>query len=280
MTFAELVEAYCAVHLNAADLVMRKWLGMIGHISAWDVGSDHLEAGVAAMQAAGYANSTINRNVSQIGSIYRWAKLKRMSPKGHHSPALGVPDLPEAQRRVEISDDDMRRLLAGALAFSNRAFGCFVHLVRDTGCRRSEILERCWKDFDLDACRVTLPPGTTKTGKGRTVFFSEATRDLLLRVFPHREPGIMPFQGRIPGVAIDFRRQWGELTKAIGRTDLHVHDLRHHRAAELLKSGQTAPVVAQILGHGVQVLEQRYGHLPDAHLEQAARRTLAERRAA
>ena len=74
---------------------------------------------------------------------------------------------------------------------------------------------------------------------------------------------------RRPGQPTDYRRQWYELTAAIGRPDLHMHDLRHHRAAELLKAGNTIAVAAQVLGHSSLILQRRYGHLETATLRAA-----------
>ena len=59
------------------------------------------------------------------------------------------------------------------------------------------------------------------------------------------------------------------VTKEIGLPDLHMHDLRHAAAADLLRSGVTLGVAAQVLGHSPQVLARRYGHLETATLRQA-----------
>ena len=55
----------------------------------------------------------------------------------------------------------------------------------------------------------------------------------------------------------------------IGRKDLHMHDIRHAAAANLLRAGVTLGVAAQVLGHDPAVLARRYGHLETAALRAA-----------
>ena len=56
-----------------------------------------------AMTEAGYRASTINRDISQIGSIYKWAARKRMTPPGFRSPTAGIERLVENLRVIHLS---------------------------------------------------------------------------------------------------------------------------------------------------------------------------------
>lgn len=266
-TFTELVEAYCAVVFDGADLRMRKWVAALGDLSAWDVTNEQVSAAAEEMLAGGYKASSVNRDTSQIGSIYRWAIAKKMPPKGFISPSRGIERYEETMRHVEISAAEISKLLKGAHGFRDRRFAVYVRLLHETGCRKGEILERVWKDVNLDTCQITVL--TTKTGKPRTLFFSPETAALMRRVWPNRNETSLLFEGRIRGASIDYRAQWKALTTAIGRPDLHQHDLRHHRAAELLKAGNTLAVASQVLGHSSLILHRRYGHLETGHLQGA-----------
>jgi integrase len=266
-TFAELVDAYCAVVYDGADLRMRKWVVALGDLSAWEVKTEQVTAAAKAMVEAGYKVSSVNRDTSQIGTIYRWAIEKNMPPKGFISPTRGIPRYEEDMRRVEISAAEIAKLLKGAHGFRDRRFAVYVRLLHDTGCRKGEVVERRWKDVDLDNCTITCQ--TTKTGKPRVLHFTPETAALMLRVWPKRNPDDLLFEGRIKGSSINYRAQWSALTTAIGRPDLHQHDLRHHRAAELLKAGNTLAVASQVLGHSSLILHKRYGHLETGHLKAA-----------
>lgn len=69
LTFAELVCAFSAATLDETDLRLRKWLPAFGHLSAWTITSEQLEAAAQAMREHGYAGATVNRDVSSIGSL-------------------------------------------------------------------------------------------------------------------------------------------------------------------------------------------------------------------
>ncbi|WP_305073453.1 tyrosine-type recombinase/integrase [Propionivibrio sp.] len=268
MTFRELVAAYCAVQFDGADLRLRKWVDCFGDESAWSITADQVALAAEALRQSGYYRpASINRDTSHIGTIYRWAKQKRMAPRGFVSPTLGVVRYDEAIRRVEISAAEITKLLCGALAHRDRRFAVYVRLLMETGARRGEVRERRWQDVDLDGRSITVLE--TKTDKPRVLFFSEETAALMRRVWPKRNPEDLLFEGRRKNYPINYRRAWEDLTAAIGRPDLHQHDLRHHRAAELLKAGTTLGVAAQVLGHSSLILQRRYGHLENAALRAA-----------
>lgn len=151
------------------------------------------------------------------------------------------------------------KLLSKA-AFRDKRFGLFVAMLADSGCRKSEVLERSWSELDIEGRRLVIP--MTKNGDSRTLFFSQETMALATKLKPKEDRLI--FAGRRHGGSspINFRRPWEELTKMIGRPELHMHDLRHHVAASLLEAGVTIGVASQVLGHRDHaVLMRRYAHL-------------------
>ena len=270
LTFCELVRAFQSVTLDDSDYHTRKFMEAFGDRSAWSITSTELTRAAQAMFESGaYKPCTINRNLSCIGSVYSWARKKHLCPPGFVSPTLAVRRYEEAARVVFITPDQITRLLGGAAGVKDRRFGVYVHLLYSTGARRGEILSAKWQDVDLDKGEILCMQ--TKTGRPRVLFFPREISDLIRRVWPKRDPGSLLFAGKVnPSAPIDFRCHWRALTKAIGCDGLHQHDLRHHRAAELLKAGNTLAVAAQVLGHSSQVLQRRYGHLETAHLKQAA----------
>jgi integrase len=267
LTLGELVRAHALVVLDGSDTRLRKWIEAFGPTSAWDITPEQLETAAAAMVEHGYKPSAVNRDLSAMGSSYRWAKAKRLSPKGFRSPTLGVTRFEEAIRRVEITSAQIEALRTRALAFHDRRFGVFVALLIDTGARKSEILERHWRDFDLEKGEIVCE--MTKTGVPRVLHFRDETAALIKRVFAKRSPDSLPCEGRVPGQPISFRKAWVTAVAEIGLPDLHMHDVRHAAAAGLLRAGVTLAVAAQVLGHSPQVLARRYGHLETDTLRKA-----------
>jgi integrase len=269
-TFGELARAYLATHYNGADMQMRKWLDLLGNRSAWSINAEELARAGVAMIDNGYSPSTVNRNLSQIGSIYRWAKRKMLTPVGFISPTLSQHRYPEPIRRVSLSDSEIKRIVDGSSGFKDRRFSVLVRILIETGARRGEVCERRWSDIDLDSCCIEVLE--TKTGKPRMLFFSQETAELMRRVWPFREPAALLFGStRAPGAIVTFKKNWEKLTQAIGRPDLRMHDLRHYRAKLLIESGATVAVAAQALGHSSLILHRRYGHLESGAISHAVR---------
>ncbi len=270
ITFAELANAYVAAHLNGGELMLRKWIDLLGHQSAWAVDPNDLARAGVVMIDQGYSPSTVNRNLSQIGSLYRWAKRRLLTPPGFVSPTLSQYRYEEPIRRVSLSEDEVARLLAAAIAVSDRRFSVLIHLLVETGARRGEIIQLRWKNINFETCSIELLH--TKTDQPRVLFFTEKTAQLMQRVWPHRKSEAMLFESdRAPGAALNYKRRWDALRSAIGRPDLRLHDLRHYRAKQLIESGSTLAVAAQALGHSSLILHRRYGHLENAAIEQAVK---------
>jgi integrase len=267
LSLAELVRAHALVTLDGSDTRLRKWVAVFGHLSAWDITPEQLEDAAQAMLTHGYKPSAVNRDLSALGSAYRWAKAKRLTPRGFRSPTLGVARTEEGIRRVDVASEQLVALRARAIAFSDRRFGMFVSLLIDTGARKSELLDRRWSEIDLQRREILCP--TTKTGVPRVLHFREETAQLIQRVCPKRVEEKLMFEGRVPGQPISFRKAWTTAVADIGLSGLRMHDVRHAAAAGLLRAGVTLGVAAQVLGHSPQVLARRYGHLETAALRQA-----------
>ncbi len=271
LTFAELCRSYLAAHYDGADMQLRKWIDLLGERSAWDITTAEIAEPLRAMIDNGYAKATVNRNASQIGSVYKWAvKVRAIGPKGFRSPTLDLPRWDEPIRVVELTDLQLRRLVRATLTIKDRRFSVLVRLLAETGARRGEIVERTWADFDLDAGVVTVL--ATKTGKPRQLFFSQATAQLMARVWPKRAPAEMPFESRrAVGAPINFKKHWQKITAEVGLPNFRMHDLRHHRAKQMIQAGAAISVAAQALGHSSLVLHRRYGHLESSALQTVVR---------
>lgn len=268
MTVADLVGAYSAARCDGSDTRLKKWCSVFGSVSAWELTSAQLQDAARAMLASGqYKPSAINRDLSALGSAYRWIRDRGQAPKGFKSPTLGVPRFEEAIRRVHVEPEQIERLRAYALAARNSRFAVFVSLLIDTGARKSELLERRWSEVDLGRQEILAP--MTKNGTPRVLFFTGDTADLIRRRCPKRPDDALLFEGSTPGSPIDFRKAWMLATRAIGEPDLRMHDVRHFVAARLLRTGTTLAVAAQVMGHDPAVLARRYGHLETGPLKRA-----------
>ena len=134
-----------------------------------------------------------------------------------------------------------------------------VVLLLLTGCRKRELLDARWEDFDLPHRRWRIP--MSKSGKARHVPLSEAAVSLIQSLPRWPEcPWLVPNpKSRKPYVSI--YHSWDTARKAAGVPDLRIHDLRHSYASFLVNAGRSIFEVQKILGHAQIRTTQRYSHL-------------------
>lgn len=275
LTFGELLEAFLATNPNDSYSRLKKWVKTFGDRGAWGISRDELHRAAGAMIAHGYSASSVNRDLSAVGSAYKWAiNVRRIAPASFHSPTRDIPRFKESMRVITMTAEEEARLRALALTFRDRRFGLLVHLLLDTGARPSEILDRTWAEFDATKGEVMLKAETTKTGRARVLHFQPSTAHLIERLQPSKaRRAMLAFGGRKSGTAaVNYRKSWTTLVKMLGRPELHLYDLRHVCAARLLNGGVSVAVASQILGNSSLVLHQRYGHLESELQRQAQQR--------
>ena len=142
-----------------------------------------------------------------------------------------------------------------------------VRLLLLTGCRRGEIVNLKWSEFDGEVLRLTR----TKTGP-RTVWLSGAARAVLDRqprtgspyVFPSPLDSARPCHREV--------QLWYRARKEAGIEDVRLHDLRHTMASQAVARGAALSTVARMLGHTDPKMTLRYAHVGNRDLEAAAER--------
>ena len=141
LTFRELARLQAidvASHVSSLHY-LKKWIEdfKLGELPAWEITPDQLRSGCKAMEAAGYKRGTINRDLSQIGSIYKWAAKKELTPSAFISPTLSIRREADQIRYVAPAQgDEWERIRLLAKGCRNQKFTLLVWLMMDTGARR------------------------------------------------------------------------------------------------------------------------------------------------
>ncbi|MBX9804545.1 MAG: tyrosine-type recombinase/integrase [Alphaproteobacteria bacterium] len=79
------------------------------------------------------------------------------------------------------------------------------------------------------------------------------------------------FPGKVAGQSLqDIKKAWKTIQTRAGLQNVRLHDLRHTHASHLVSSGLSLSIVGKLLGHTQASTTQRYAHLADAPLRQAA----------
>ena len=143
-----------------------------------------------------------------------------------------------------------------------------VRLLMLTGCRFGEIAALEW-DWIKDR-RIHLPD--SKSGP-RAVWLSSAAQAVIDAIPRYSEDCPYLFPARPPTRPIDnIAFQWNRIRAEAGLPGLRLHDLRHSWASTAAMNGVDMVTIAKLLGHALVETTERYVHLSDRSVADAADR--------
>ena len=185
------------------------------------------------------------------------------------NPCAGVPLLEENNKMERyLSVDEAQRLYQSVCRSDNQMLKHIVSMLILTGARKREVLDAQWQDFDVERSTWRIP--VTKSGKARHVPLSDGALTVLscVPINPHTAFVFANPATNKPFVSIFY--SWNTARKQAGLADVRMHDLRHSFASLLVNSGRTLYEVQKILGHTQVKTTQRYAHLSQDTLLDAA----------
>ncbi|MGE3512926.1 MAG: site-specific integrase, partial [Vicinamibacterales bacterium] len=186
-----------------------------------------------------------------------------------------VPMLQEHNVRTGFFEVEQFASVKAHLPAALQAVAEFAYL---TGWRvRSEILPLEWRQVDFRAGTVSLDPGTTKNGEGRTIFMTKALRELLeeqrtaTKTLQDTENRIVPHVFHRAGKPIrDFYAAWRSACKAAGLPGRLLHDFRRTAVRNWVRAGIPERVAMQMSGHLTRSVFERYNVVSSGDLKAAA----------
>lgn len=212
-----------------------------------------------SMRANGYALGTANLALVRLKYIFNLA-LRWEIPGVKSNPAAGVK-LFEANNGRErfLTADETQRLCVTIEKSQNTQLKFIVPLLLLLGCRKHELLDSHWTDFDLERRSWRIP--LAKSGKARHVPLSKAAIEILAQL-PRWEgcPFVIPNTDTHKPF-VNIHRAWNNARIAAGLPEVRMHDLRHSMASNMVNSGRSIYEVANVLGHSQLKTTQRYAHL-------------------
>lgn len=208
------------------------------------------------------SDGTIIKEANTLKRLFSIAVSKEKIPT---NPAHGS-DIPEAPKgRVRYLEIDLLEKLMRACPLWLRPI---VGLALSLGTRRGELMRVRWEDVDLAGNRILL--SHTKNGRPRYVYLNALSQQVIayLGESAHVKkgplfPGITPAQ-----VSVAFIR----VCTLVGIKDFSLHDLRHSFAAHARMNGVDLHTLQKLLGHSDPRMTDRYAHLSETFLGDAARR--------
>lgn len=187
------------------------------------------------------------------------------------NPAKCVKRNPRQRLTRFLSRAEIERLHAVLDAHRGRESGRqqadIIRLLLLTGCRKGELVNLQWSEFDNNVLRLK----DSKTG-ARVVFLNARALTILSRqpqstsafVFPS---SVDPSKPRSSELSL-----WRKVRRIAQLEDVRLHDLRHTFASHAVMQNVPLPVVSRLLGHTGTRMTLRYAHVGDRETEAAAER--------
>ena len=198
------------------------------------------------------------------------------------NPCKGVARNREEGRERFFSQSELAAIADALDAYPADTPADCVRLIMLTGCRPNEALRATWEQFDAEPGFWVKPSAHTKQRKVHKAPLAPAAIELIERRRKERakatrkggKPSRWVFPGAVTGEPLaalwhvwHFVRDRAGLGK-----DAYVYTLRHSFASVGAGGGLSLPIIGRLLGHTQQRTTQRYAHLGDDPLREAADR--------
>lgn len=188
------------------------------------------------------------------------------------NPTQHIRKYKETPRERFLTQDEiltLEKVLADAER-NNEVSPSVIHALRVllmTGARLQEVLTMKWEYVDFEEGKINLPD--SKSGK-KTIWLSDKARDYIDAI-PHKRGNPFVFPGQRTGSRlINLQKPWRKLRAIAEIEDVRIHDLRHTYASLAVSQNLSLPIVGKLLGHKSTKSTERYAHLYDDVMRDAA----------
>ena len=205
-----------------------------------------------------------NRTLPVLSVMMRQAELWELRPQGSN-PCRNMRRYRMAPRERFLSLDELKRLGFVLDHAEDKQAAAAVRLLLFTGARSSEITGLRW-DW-IRGTRGVLPD--SKTGP-KAIQLPPPARAVLAGL-PHQGSFVFPNRNG-DGPMTDLGLRWQKLRDLAGLDGVRIHDCRHTFASHAVMSGLDLYTVGRLLGHADTGSTERYAHLADEHVREAAGR--------
>jgi integrase len=186
------------------------------------------------------------------------------------NPCKGIERNPEEGRERFFSQGELTAISDALAKYDGVGADC-VRLIMLTGARPSEAMKAQWEEFDKEPGYWIKPSAHVKQRKTHKLPLSPAAIELVDRL--HKKcKGKWVFPGDKPGGHLAaLWHVWHFVRKEAGLgKDARAYDLRHTFASVGAGGGLSLPIIGRLLGHTQLRTTQRYAHLADDPLREAA----------
>lgn len=187
------------------------------------------------------------------------------------NPVKGIKKYQEEKRDRWLNHEELQRLWATLDKYPSHLVAYIFKFLLLTGARKSEAMQATWDQFDLEKGLWRKPSYLTKQKKVEYLPLSDKALDILREVKKlSSKHSDYVFPGRDDQPIKKLEHFWYKILNEASLANVRIHDLRHTHASHLVSSGLSLSIVGKLLGHTQASTTQRYAHLADEPLRQAA----------
>lgn len=260
------------------EQLIRLWVNPhIGTKPLREIAPFHLEKIKQSMSHAGRAPRSIQYMLATVRQVFNYAMANGL----HHGPnpaagrSVRRPTVDNRRTRF-LTKEEAASLLAELIKRSIDVHDMALFSL-ETGARAGEIFSLTWGDINFSTGNALLRD--TKSNKNRHLHLTESIKEMLIKrktndaknndlVFPDKKGK------KIVQISDTFNRATDKLKMNENvddrRDKVTFHTLRHTYASMLVQKGVDIYLVKELLGHSSIALTERYSHLSESSLKQAA----------
>ena len=228
-----------------------------------EVNDTHIGNLVDTLEDRGFAPATINRYLSSISKMLRFANQRQSIYHLDRVPHIEWQKEDNGRERYlePMEEKEIIRLLTEWNMVNYLEFYLFLI---DTGMRLGEALsiKKLMVHNNNGNYVVNLPASVTKNGEPRGVPLTERAKSIVLKLLIKAERNDLVFSQLKYWTC---ENTWRRLRKAMNLEDdkeFVIHCLRHTCATRLAQSGKVElHMIGQMLGHKSWKMIKRYSHL-------------------
>lgn len=208
-----------------------------------------------------------NRTIPIMSVMMGYAEQLGMRPRGSN-PCRGTPRYKRKLVDRFLSAREFNRL-AGTLREFEEGNSIAVQAIRlliYTGARHGEVVGLRWEW--VQPPRLMLPDSKT----GAKIVYLNRQAQAVLDAMPNKAETGLVFPSVRGDKPIALSPIWLEIRRHAALPDVRLHDLRHSFASIAIADGISLVVIGKLLGHALAETTERYAHLADEAIADAAKR--------
>lgn len=279
-TFQQVADAWVATqNLHSGEISrLAFWVDEFGSTPIANISEEDVDNAIARLRLRGklvagrgtlrkpmetgrpLAESTINRSISTLASVFKYARKIRALPRSHEPPTRGIEKAPEpVDPDKYFRPHEVERLVAVARVMDTRwkKLPALIILGFHTGLRVGNLLQLRWQDIDLVNATATV----SVTKNGHPIVAALTARCVAeLEQLPRGSMDELVFRSYRTTRPFNYRKLWTNVCEECEFQGRTFHWLRHGCGSALASAGVSQAQIMQVMGHRTLVASARYMH--------------------